>query len=159
MGELEKWWFAHCVEVPPILAAVFRYLHWPKSVTTSARTLTAAILLLPMKLLFVRLQRQKSQIRFSRIQWNQDRWRSLFDAAANLSPSLKNSASNIMILKGINFRQQKTHQPWTEMAGLMGSTKWGHQRKAVALIKTDALRKSSAVVQKNFIFRATSVLS
>ncbi|RJK08382.1 hypothetical protein CMV42_03925 [Escherichia coli] len=35
----------------------------------------------------------------------------------------------------------------------MGSTKWGHQRKAVALIKTDALRKSSAVVQKNFIFR------
>lgn len=33
-----------------------------------ARTLTAAILLLPMKLLFVRLQRQKSQIRFSRIQ-------------------------------------------------------------------------------------------
>ncbi|EMX54584.1 hypothetical protein ECMP0209802_1325 [Escherichia coli MP020980.2] len=41
----------------------------------------------------------------------------------------------------------------------MGSTKWGHQRKAVALIKTDALRKSSAVVQKNFIFRATSVLS
>ncbi|AHA63763.1 hypothetical protein Asd1617_00936 [Shigella dysenteriae 1617] len=45
------------------------------------------------------------------------------------------------------------------MAGLMGSTKWGHQRKAVALIKTDALRKSSAVVQKNFIFRATSVLS
>ncbi|PTN25835.1 hypothetical protein A7589_13805 [Escherichia sp. MOD1-EC6475] len=45
------------------------------------------------------------------------------------------------------------------MAGLMGSTKWGHQRKAVALIKTDAPRKSSAVVQKNFIFGATSVLS
>ncbi|AKG98421.1 TPA: hypothetical protein MCW73_004112 [Klebsiella pneumoniae] len=30
------------------------------------------------------------------------------------------------------------------MAGLMGSTKWGHQRKAVALLMTDALRKSSA---------------
>ncbi|HBW7322146.1 TPA: hypothetical protein MFG21_000399 [Klebsiella pneumoniae] len=26
----------------------------------------------------------------------------------------------------------------------MGSTKWGHQRKAVALLMTDALRKSSA---------------
>ncbi len=39
------------------------------------------------------------------------------------------------------------------MAGLMGSTKWGHQRKAVALIKTDALRKSSAVVQKKFHFQ------
>ncbi|RZN22052.1 hypothetical protein CRG94_06470 [Escherichia sp. E3356] len=45
------------------------------------------------------------------------------------------------------------------MAGLMGSTKWGHQRKAVALIKTDAPKKSSPIVQKNFIFRATSVLS
>nr|DAR43866.1 MAG TPA: hypothetical protein [Caudoviricetes sp.] len=64
-----------------------------------------------MKLLFVRLQRQKSQIRFSRIQLNQDRWRSLFDAAAILSPSLKNSFSNIMILNSLNFRQQKTHQP------------------------------------------------
>ncbi|EFO1269456.1 hypothetical protein DXV38_15775 [Escherichia albertii] len=45
------------------------------------------------------------------------------------------------------------------MAGLMGSTKWGHQRKAVALIKTDAPKKSSALVQKNFILRATSGLS
>ncbi|MCW9923336.1 hypothetical protein MQB65_24625, partial [Escherichia coli] len=33
----------------------------------------------------------------------------LFDAAAILSPSLKNSASNIMILNILNFRQQKTH--------------------------------------------------
>lgn len=32
-----------------------------------------------------------------------------------------------------------------KMAGLMGSTKWGHQRKAVALIKTQAWVKSSAV--------------
>ncbi|MBD0988619.1 hypothetical protein HA442_16475 [Klebsiella michiganensis] len=30
------------------------------------------------------------------------------------------------------------------MAGLMGSTKWGHQRKAVALLMTDASKKSSA---------------
>ncbi|EGQ7059833.1 hypothetical protein I5632_000329 [Salmonella enterica] len=29
------------------------------------------------------------------------------------------------------------------MAGLMGSTKWGHQRKAVAIGMTDALTKSS----------------
>ncbi|QIT29735.1 hypothetical protein HCK03_18090 [Raoultella terrigena] len=32
------------------------------------------------------------------------------------------------------------------MAGLMGSTKWGHQRKAVALLMTDARKKSSADV-------------
>ncbi|MDS1385804.1 hypothetical protein XC66_12515 [Klebsiella pneumoniae] len=30
------------------------------------------------------------------------------------------------------------------MAGVMGSTKRGHQRKTVALLMTDALRKSSA---------------
>lgn len=33
-----------------------------------------------------------------------------------------------------------------KMAGLMGSTKWGHQRKAVALLMTDARKKSSADV-------------
>jgi hypothetical protein len=35
----------------------------------------------------------------------------------------------------------------------MGSTKWGHQRKAVALLMTDALRKSSAcgVFSKNLL--------
>ncbi|HAT1559557.1 TPA: hypothetical protein I8452_004417 [Raoultella ornithinolytica] len=32
------------------------------------------------------------------------------------------------------------------MAGLMGSTKWGHQRKAVALLMTDAQEKSSASI-------------
>ncbi|MBH1928512.1 hypothetical protein [Serratia rubidaea] len=31
-----------------------------------------------------------------------------------------------------------------EKAGLSGSTKWGHQRKAVALIKTTTRSKSSA---------------
>ena len=77
----------------------------------------------------------------------------------NLSLSPYSGLLNLMILKGINFRQQKTHQPWTKTAGLMGSTNWGHQRKAVALIKTDALRKSSAHYAKNFLFRATSVLS
>jgi hypothetical protein len=30
-----------------------------------------------------------------------------------------------------------------KMAGLMGSTNWGHQRKAVAIVMTGALRKSS----------------
>jgi hypothetical protein len=38
------------------------------------------------------------------------------------------------------------------MAGLMGSTKWGHQRKAVALIKTRTLMKSSALRKNIFLF-------
>jgi hypothetical protein len=38
-----------------------------------------------------------------------------------------------------------------KMAGLMGFTKWGHQRKAVAIVMTDTLKKSSAYLQKNFI--------
>ncbi|HAU5594301.1 TPA: hypothetical protein JD313_003263 [Citrobacter amalonaticus] len=32
----------------------------------------------------------------------------------------------------------------------MGSTNWGHQRKAVALVMTDTLRKSSTYLQKIF---------
>ncbi|HAK2208179.1 TPA: hypothetical protein H1802_003392 [Salmonella enterica] len=36
------------------------------------------------------------------------------------------------------------------MAGLMGSTKWGHQRKAVAIGMTDALTKSSTCWQNFF---------
>ncbi|CEJ67385.1 hypothetical protein [Citrobacter pasteurii] len=30
----------------------------------------------------------------------------------------------------------------------MGSTNWGHQRKAVAIVMTDAFKKSSAYLQK-----------
>ncbi|HAU5677443.1 TPA: hypothetical protein JD322_001665 [Citrobacter freundii] len=33
----------------------------------------------------------------------------------------------------------------------MGSTNWGHQRKAVAIVMTDALKKSSAYLQKIFV--------
>lgn len=56
---------------------------------------------------------------------------------------------NLMVLLGrttgsLYLGNKKPDSLEPKKAGLTGSTKWGHQRKAVALLMTDALRKSSA---------------
>lgn len=56
-----------------------------------------------------------------------------------------------MLKRGISGNKKPINlEP--KMAGLMGSTKWGHQRKAVALIKTRTLIKSSALRKNIFLF-------